>query len=212
MTNIAILGSGRVGGVLAAKLADSGHQVTIGSRNAADISATWAGTPVAVADTATAAESATVIVNATPGDSSLERLSALRSALAGKILIDVSNATERGPDGMPGNLRYPNDSLAEHLQAALPDTAVVKTLNTMIFTVMADPRGLKIPPTAFLSGNDGAAKDTVTLLLADLGWPAEWIQDLGDVTTARGPEAVMLLVPALLRRHGMIPFSLTIAH
>lgn len=212
MTNIAILGSGRVGSTLAAKLAEAGHPVTIGTRDVAAASAAWAGKPVTVADPADAVAAASVIINATPGDGSLERLSALRDALAGKTLIDVSNATERGADGMPGGLVYPNGSLAENLQAALPDTKVVKTLNTMLFTVMADPHSLKEAPTAFLSGDDDGAKTEVARLLGDLGWPREWIEDLGDVTTARGTEAFMLLVPAIMRRRGMVPFALTVAH
>ncbi|TDD28501.1 NADP oxidoreductase [Actinomadura sp. KC06] len=211
MTNIAILGSGRVGGTLAAKLAEAGHEVAIGSRNPADVSSRWAGKPVTVTGTAAAAENAAIVVNATPGDTSVERLAALRDALSGKILVDVANATVRGTDGMPGGLVHPGSSLAEHLQEALPDTKVVKTLNTMLFTVIVDPHSLKAPPTAFLSGDDVDAKATVTGLLGDLGWPADWIEDLGDVTSARGPEALMLIVPSILRNHGMVPFALTVA-
>jgi 8-hydroxy-5-deazaflavin:NADPH oxidoreductase len=111
---------------------------------------------------------------------------------------------------MPGNLCYPNSSLAEHLQQALPNTHVVKTLNTMLFTVIVDPHSLSTPPTAFLSGNDGDAKATVTKLLGDLGWPTDWSLDLGDITTARGTEAVILLVPHILRTRGFAPFALTI--
>ncbi|MFI0485308.1 NADPH-dependent F420 reductase [Actinomadura sp. 9N215] len=211
MTNIAILGSGRVGGTLAAKLAEAGHDVTIGSRNAADVASGWAGKPVTVTGTAAAVEAAQVVVNATPGDTSVERLGALRDALAGKILVDVANASVRRPDGMPGGLVYPGGSLAEHLQEALPDTKVVKTLNTMLFTVMVDPHSLKVPPTAFLSGDDADAKATVAGLLGDLGWPADWIEDLGGVATARGPETIMLIVPSILRNHGMVPFALNVA-
>ncbi|WP_242904868.1 NADPH-dependent F420 reductase [Actinomadura terrae] len=211
MTNIAVLGSGRVGGVLAAGLAGAGHRVTIGTRDVPATAAAFAGSPVAVATPAAAIEASSVVVNATPGDSALDRLAALRGALAGKILVDVSNATERGPDGAPGGLRYPNGSLAEHLQRALPGTRVVKTLNTMLFTVMTDPRGLDVPPTAFLSGDDADAKAEVARLLEDLGWPPGWVHDLGDVTTARGPEAVMLLVPAIMRSRGPVPFAFTVA-
>jgi predicted dinucleotide-binding enzyme len=106
---------------------------------------------------------------------------------------------------------YPNSSVAEHLQRALPGTHVVKTLNTMLFTVMTDPRGLTTPPTAFLSGNDPTAKATATGLLAELGWPLPWIEDLGDITTARGPEAVVLLVPHVIRSRGLKPFALSLA-
>ncbi|RBQ15998.1 NADP oxidoreductase [Spongiactinospora rosea] len=211
MTYIAVLGSGRVGATLAAKFAEAGHKVAIGSRNVTEVSAAWQGRPVTVTTPADAARAASVVVNATPGDSSMDRLVALRDELAGKILIDVANATERGPGGMPGPLMYPNSSLAEHLQAALPDTKVVKTLSTMLSPVMADPHRLKEVPRAFLSGDDDAAKAEVARLLGDLGWPAEWVEDLGDVTTARGPEAGMLLATAIMRRRGMVPFALTIA-
>jgi 8-hydroxy-5-deazaflavin:NADPH oxidoreductase len=211
VSSIAVLGSGRVGSVLAKKLAEAGHSVTIGSRNVAEVSAKWADSDVAVAEPAEAAGAAVLIINATPGDSCLERLSALRGQLAGKILIDVSNATERGPDGMPAGLSYPNSSLAEHLQEALPDTRVVKTLNTMLFPVMVDPRSLKTPPTAFLSGDDEEAKGVVRQLLGDLGWPEDWIEDLGGIASARGPEAVVLLVPSIMRSRGMVPIAIVAA-
>lgn len=211
MTTIGFLGTGRVASVLAGRFAALGHQVTLGSRTPAETAASWTGAAVLHSTHAQAARGAEVVIHAAPGDTALERLTALRAELDGKILIDLSNATERGPDGLPGGLCYPNSSLAEHLQQALPGTRVVKTLNTMLFTVMADPHSLSTPPTAFLSGNDATAKATVGHLLGELGWPPEWITDLGDVTTARGPEAMMLLVPHLLRLHGFKPFAITVA-
>ena len=211
MKSIGILGSGRVATALASKFASTGHEVTIGSRNPTEAATRWAGPAVRHTDHRQTARDASIVINATPGDTSLERLTELRSELGGKVLIDVSNATERGSDGMPGGLCYPNNSLAEHLQRALPGTRIVKTLNTMLFTVMIDPHSLSTPPTAFVSGNDGDAKATVSGLLGELGWPPEWITDLGDITTARGTEAIMLLVPQVFRLYGMKPFAFTIA-
>jgi 8-hydroxy-5-deazaflavin:NADPH oxidoreductase len=211
MSHIGILGSGRVATVLSSKLSSVGHQISIGTRDIAKASAGWKGPAVTFNDPTQTAREASIIINATPGETSLERLSALNAELDGKILIDVSNATERGENGMPGNLKYPNSSLAEQLQAALPTTFVVKTLNTMLFTVMIDPRSLKVPPTAFVSGNDNEAKATVKGVLGDLGWPNDWIEDLGDITSARGVEAVMLLVPHLIRSRGFSPFAFTLA-
>jgi 8-hydroxy-5-deazaflavin:NADPH oxidoreductase len=211
VANIAILGSGRVGSALATKLAAAGHNVTIGSRNPSEAAEKLAGAAVHVAKPDEAAAAAEIVVNATPGESSLDRLAAIRDALAGKLLIDVSNATARSADGMPSGLAYPNSSLAEHLQQALPDTRVVKALNTMLFLVMVDPRSLGVPPVAFLSGDDEDAKATTAALLGDLGWPADWIEDLGDITSARGPEAMVLIVPSIMRSRGMVPFALTVA-
>ncbi len=151
------------------------------------------------------------MVNATPGDSALARMTALRTELAGKILVDVSNATTHGPDGLPADLCYPGGSLAERLQQALPATRVVKTLNTMLFPVMTDPAALSVAPTAYLSGDDADAKAVTAALLADLGWRPEWIEDLGDITTARATEALVLLVPHVLRRRGFQPFAVSLA-
>ncbi|MER6777848.1 MULTISPECIES: NAD(P)-binding domain-containing protein [unclassified Streptomyces] len=213
MTNIGILGAGRVGTNLAGKLSAAGHQVTLGTRNSEDTAARTAGLAprIAFADQRTTARTADLVINATPGDSSLGRLTDLRDELSGKILVDVSNATRDTADGLPGDLCYPGSSLAEKLQAALPDTHVVKTLNTMLFMVMTAPDILGTPPTAYLSGDDENAKKTVTGLLGDLGWQPERIEDLGDITTARATEAMILIVPHILRRHGFGPLAVSLA-
>ncbi|SCE34257.1 hypothetical protein GA0115234_108129 [Streptomyces sp. DvalAA-43] len=151
------------------------------------------------------------MINATPGDSSLARLTDLRTELTGKILIDVSNATRDADDGLPHDLCYPGSGLAEKLQAALPDTHVVKTLNTMLFMVMTAPETLATPPTVHVSGDDENAKKTVTGLLAVLGWQPAWVEDLGDISTARATEAMILVVPHILRRHGLKPFAVPLS-
>ncbi|PYC68612.1 NADP oxidoreductase [Streptomyces tateyamensis] len=197
MTTIAVLGNGRVGGNLAAALARAGHEVTVADR-----------APGAAAD---AARTARIVINATPGTGSLERLAALREELRGRILVDVSNATTDGPDGLPADLVYPGSSLAEQLQDALPETRVVKTLNTMLFPVMTAPATLTQSPTAFLSGDDPQAKQTVHELLTDLGWRREWITDLGGIRTARATEAAILFVPHVIRSTGFAPFAVSIA-
>lgn len=197
MTAIAILGNGRVGSNLASALTRAGHEVTAADR-----------TPGAAAD---AARTAQVVINATPGAGSLERLVALREELRGKILVDVSNATVDDPDGLPADLLYPGSSLAEQLQEALPQTRVVKTLNTMLFTVMTAPTALTQAPDAFLSGEDPQAKQTVRQLLTDVGWRQEWITDLGGIRTARATEAAVLFVPHVIRSSGFSPFAISVA-
>lgn len=213
MTSIGILGAGRVGTNLAQKLAAAGHHVTLGGRDPEQTAARAAGfaPQIAFADHRTTARTADIVINATPGDTSLDRLAGLRTELSGKILIDVSNATRDAEDGLPGDLCYPGSSLAEQLQAALPDTHVVKTLNTMLFMVMTAPETLTTPPTAYVSGDDQDAKQTVTGLLGDLGWQPAWIEDLGGITTARATEAMILTVPHILRRHGLQPFAVSLA-
>lgn len=197
MTTIAVLGNGRVGGNLATALTRAGHEVTVADR-----------APGAAAD---AARTAQIVINATPGNGSVERLAALREELRDKILVDVSNATTDGPDGLPADLIYPGSSLAEQLQDALPETRVVKTLNTMLFPVMTAPATLTQAPTAFLSGEDPQAKQTVRELLINLGWQKDWITDLGGIQTARATEAAILFVPHVIRSTGFTPFAISIA-
>ncbi|QSY49526.1 MULTISPECIES: NADPH-dependent F420 reductase [Streptomyces] len=213
MTRIGILGAGRVGANLAGKLSAAGHHVTLGVRNPEETAAPaeGIGPGVSFADQRTTARTADIVINATPGGSTLDRLTDLRAELAGKILVDVSNATLDAGDGLPGALCYPGSSLAEQLQALLPDTRVVKTLNTMLFMVMTAPETLATPPTVYVSGDDEHAKKTVTGLLGDLGWQPAWIEDLGDITTARATEAMILVVPHILRRHGFQPFAVSLA-
>jgi predicted dinucleotide-binding enzyme len=208
MNTIGILGSGRVGTALASGLAAAGHHVVVGTRSP---QASRLSDGIETTAVATAISRASTVINATPGDTSLERLSAFRDELAGSTLVDVSNATTRGGDGLPGGLLYPAGSLGEELQRALPDTRVVKTLNTMLFSVMAAPRSLAAAPTAFLSGDDATAKADVAALLHDLGWADEWIVDLGGIGSARGTEAMALLVPSLLGALGFVPFALGVS-
>jgi 8-hydroxy-5-deazaflavin:NADPH oxidoreductase len=84
------------------------------------------------------------------------------------------------------------DSLAEQIQRAFPMTKVVKTLNTVTARVMTHPLEVANGDHhVFISANDMDAKIQVTELLRTLGWIH--IFDLGDLSTARGTEAYMLL-------------------
>ncbi|MFL2000856.1 NADPH-dependent F420 reductase [Microbacterium sp. A1-JK] len=205
---IAVLGAGRVGGNLAAALTAAGHRVTLGVR---DTDTAEAASDITVTDVATAITTSDLVINATPGDTTLHLLTAHRGPLSGKVLLDVSNATVRGADGLPGGLVYPDRSLGELLQEALPDTMVVKSLNTMLFPVMTAPGALQTPPTAYLSGDDASAKSTVHAVLGSLGWQDDWVIDLGGINTARGTEAMALMVPSLLGSLGFVPFALAVA-
>lgn len=205
---IAILGSGRVATSLASGLAKAGHRLAIGVRQPGN-ARMWDGPDATFVSHEEAIRTAEVVFNATPGETSVERLGAMAGVLSGKLLVDVANATGRDERGMPSGLLYPADSLAERLQVALQPTRVVKTLNTMLAPVMSNPAMLDGSPTAYLSGNDVDAKATVRTLLADLGWQEAQVLDLGGIETARGPEAVMLLVTNVMKATGFKPFAVS---
>ena len=208
---IAVLGTGHVGQTLAGRLAELGHEVTVGTR---DVTATLArtdpdamGNPpysawatahpaVSLAPFAEAAAAADLIVNATSGDVSLAALEAAgRDNLAGKVLLDVSNPLDFSAGFPPTLFVKDTDSLAEQIQAAFPDARVVKSLNTLTAALMVRPRLLADGEhSIFMSGNDSAAKETVAGLLESFGHTD--VIDLGDISTARGPE---MYLPIWLR-------------
>jgi hypothetical protein len=187
---LGILGTGNVAQTLARRWSEVGHEITFGSRDPASHS----GLSAPVTSLAAAVAGHDVIVNATPGSASLELVEGIgAAAFAGKILIDVANA------GTPSfELVYPNSSLAEKLQAALPESRVVKTMNTAAMSVMTAPGSLP-PSSVFVSGDDAGAKTTVTALLTGLGWAEESIVDFGGIRSARGPEHYFLMFAALMQ-------------
>ncbi len=176
---IAVLGTGTVGPTIAAALSALGHDVVIGTR---DPQATLArtepgatgGAPFAewhaahgeieVGTFADAAAGADVVVNATNGAGSLAALTAAGAEnLAGKVLMDIANPLDFS-HGFPPSLNPVNtDSLGEQIQRAFPEARVVKTLNTMTASVMVDPASVAGGDhSVFVSGNDAAAKETVS--------------------------------------------------
>jgi 8-hydroxy-5-deazaflavin:NADPH oxidoreductase len=180
---IAILGTGKVAHALGAGWKNGGHDVIFGARDASS-----ADPDFAITSLQDAIATGEIIVNAITGAAALDAITALdTSAMAGKTLLDVTNAVTG-----TGELAYPNSSLAERLQAALPAVHVVKSLNTAAIEVQADP-SLVGPATVFVSGDEDAAKTAVKGLLHDLGWKDEGIIDLGGIQTARGPENYIVL-------------------
>lgn len=213
---IAVLGTGPVGRTLAVRFAALGHEVVIGTRDVAETLAraepdAW-GSPafavwlaahpaVTVGSFSEAAEHGELVVNATNGAGSLAALAlAGGDNLAGKVLVDVSNPLDFS-HGMPPTLLVKDtDSLGEQIQRAFPDVRVVKTLNTMTADLQADPAQLaEGDHTVFVSGDEAEAKQEVTSFLESLGHTD--VIDLGDITTARGPE---MWLPLWLRVMGAV--------
>ena len=207
--NVAVLGTGMVGRTLSAKIAAVGNDVVVGTRDVAaalqrdDLAAWKRDNPAVKLGTfAEAAAFAEIVFNATPGGVSLTVLEqAGPGNLAGKVLVDVANALDFSR-GMPPFLSVVNtDSLAEQIQRALPNTRVVKSLNTVNASVMADPASLDDGNhDMFLCGDDPTAKATVEELLRNwFGWQS--VVDLGDLTAARGME---MYLPLWLRLMGSV--------
>lgn len=210
---VGILGTGVVGRTLAQGFVRTGHAVSLGTRDVRRTMARTLDSPpgsiaewlaanpsIALSDLASVAATAEVVVNAVNGSGTLDALAEAGAAnLARKVVIDVSNPLDFS-QGFPPTLTVKDtDSLGEQVQRAFPEARVVKSLNTLTAALMTHPGLLPEPTTLFLSGDDPAAKAIAAGLLREFGWTD--ILDLGDITTARGPE---MWLPLWLRVMGSV--------
>jgi hypothetical protein len=217
-----------VGQALAGKLAELGHEVTVGTR---DVEATIArtepgplGNPpfalwrethpdVGLGTAAAAAADAELIVNATNGAGSIAMLEAAgEENLSGKVLIDVANPLDSSQGTPPSFFVSNTDSLGEQIQRRFPDARVVKALNTMNCEVMVDPAKVPGEHDVFVCGDDADAKRRVGELLESFGWPVERIRDVGGISSARGTEMYVALWLRLWGALGTGYFNIAVVH
>jgi 8-hydroxy-5-deazaflavin:NADPH oxidoreductase len=199
---IALLGTGNVGQTFAERLTVLGHQVMIGTRNVADTAARekfveWKAknTSVQLGTFNEATVFGDMVINVLKGEATLEVFKAIdKTVLGNKIVVDISNPLDfsKGfPPSLTEGLNNTN-SLGESLQKEIPNAKVVKTLNTMWCGLMVNPAMIGDGNHQnFICGNDADAKASVIKLLNEFGWKSENILDLGDISNARGTEAVL---------------------
>ncbi len=210
---IGVLGTGAAGRALAARFAELGHEVALGTREVevtrARDEAWYAEHPqVRLVTQADAAQHGEVIVNACSGAGTLAALgNAGAQNLSGKPIIDVSNPLDFS-QGFPPILSVKDtDSLAEQVQREFPQAKVVKALSMVANEVMTYPRELAGGDhTLLISGDDDEAKKVVSGLMAEFGW--QDIVDLGDLSNARGQEMYLALWTRLFRRLGHVHFNM----
>ena len=186
--DIAIIGSGNVGGALARAFTRSGHPVRITARNgerAREVARATGATPVAT--NVEAARAADVIVLATPFTSAADVASEIRDVAVGRIVVDTTNRMSFGPNGPDMDTSTSN---AEELAALLPDSHVVKAFNTLFASNQADPVLDDVQLDGFVAGDDAEAKATVLSLVASIGLEPV---DVGPLARARQLEALAFL-------------------
>ena len=205
--NIGILGTGIVGQTLGSHLIKRGHKVMLGSRSVDnELAKKWAVENNAVSNIFNeAAAFGDIVFNCTMG---IYSLAALKMAgienLRQKILVDMANPLDFSL-GMPPRLTICNDnSLGEEIQKLLPETKVVKALNTINNEVMVNPGKINGGNSELhICGNDDGAKETVAeLIVKELGWKRECVIDLGAMMHARGTEAMLLFIVSLAMKYG----------
>lgn len=178
---IGILGTGDVGKTLSKGFVELGHEVKIGSRKASDSAVTFA----------EAAKFGDIVVLAVlwSGAENVVRLAGQEN-LAGKVVIDATNPLIFPPNAPPELAIGHKDSAGQQVQRWLPSARVVKAFNIVGHAHMFKPQFPGGPPDMFICGNDAAAKQTVTEILKEFGWPAI---DIGGIEGSRLLEPLCLL-------------------
>jgi hypothetical protein len=190
---VGVIGSAVVGQTLARGFQTYGHDVRIGSRSPGKLAEFSASAGIAAgtfADVAQWAELAVLAVHGTAAEDALRLAGATN--LAGKVVIDTTNPIADAPpvDGVIQFFTGPNGSLLERLQAAFPETRLVKAFNSVGNARMVNPTFTRGRPTMFYCGNDERAKAVVAEILEQFGWePA----DMGSAVAARAIEPLCQL-------------------
>ncbi|MGZ4943917.1 MAG: NADPH-dependent F420 reductase [Halobacteriota archaeon] len=174
---IAMIGKGNVGTALSTGWRRAGHDIRFGHRDPKE--------PVR-----DAAEWGVIIVLAVPFTAVPNVIAELGSAADGKVLIDVTNAV--GPE-MELAIGFTTSS-AEEIQKGLPRARVVKAFNTVFAQNQSTAKVDGEQLSAFVAGDNEAAKRVVTQLAADIGFDPI---DVGTLKRARYLEPVGMLLISL---------------
>jgi 8-hydroxy-5-deazaflavin:NADPH oxidoreductase len=194
MKKIGILGSGKVGEVLANGFLGHGYAVMRGSRDPGKLAAWKAGAQGdaqtgAFADAAAWADIVVLAVKGTGAEPAVREAGVAN--LAGKLVIDTTNPIADAPP-KNGALTYftgANESLIGRLQAQAPEARFVKAWNSVGNAVMVNPQ-LGTTPSMFICGADARAKQETAEILTQFGW--ETI-DVGGVEMGYAVEALCIL-------------------
>ncbi len=193
---VGILGSGDVARSLGTGFVASGHHVMLGSREPGNPKIEeWARGTGGAGSGGTFTEAAKfgeVVVVATLGvaSSDVVRLAG-PDYFTGKVVIDATNPLQFDGSGPPRLAIGFSTSAGEELQKLLPRARVVKAFNIVGNAHFYRPTFPGGPPDMIICGNDASAKETVTHLLHEFGWPN--VIDIGGIEGARELETLCIL-------------------
>src|SRR3984885_2989431 len=202
MSSISIIGSGNMASAIGALAVKGGNAVEVMGRDAAKAAALarelgngatagkWGATPAGE-----------IVILAVLFDSAVSVVSQYGNALAGKIIVDITNPFT--PDAK-GLVTPDGSSGAQEIAKAAPaGTQVVKAFNTLFSDVLAAGGPLDV----FVAGDDTEAKGSMSAFITSLGLRP---QDTGDLSMAHWLEGAGLLAVGVGRSAGDFNFSLGI--
>jgi predicted dinucleotide-binding enzyme len=162
--NIAIIGTGNVGGALATQWSAKGHLIYLGVRNPQEFKGMeLLNLPnIQAMGIAEAVQAAEVVVVATPAPAAVSVAQSLGDT-TGKVIIDTMNMVMgRGPEGYSNTA----DALLDHTATR----EVVKCFNTTGFNNMLNPVYGNQRLDAFVAGDSERGKAIAQQLASDAGF------------------------------------------
>ena len=201
MSSISIIGLGGMARAIAARAVEGGNAVEVIGRDAAkakDLAAALDGG--ATAGTFAVAPAGDIVILAVPYASAVPVVAQYGDALAGKVIVDITNAFNSDATGLTTSA---GTSTAEGIAKAAPAGAhVVKAFNTVFGHVLAQGRPLDV----LSAGDDAQAKASVSAFIKSLGLRP---LDTGPLGMARWLEGTGLVMMGLGRYGaGNFDFSL----
>jgi hypothetical protein len=175
---IAVIGAGAIGRTLSARLAESGHDVTVGVRSPGSAARDELDARVGIAAVEEAIAAAEAVIVAIPGARIPEFAHEHGARVAGKVVIDTTNDLA---SGHAGSLNH-----VDAWEAAAPEASVARAFCSYGWENFADPVFAGTAATLFWCGPDGTAGDTVEAIVAAVGLEPVRIGDLTAAATLDG--------------------------
>jgi 8-hydroxy-5-deazaflavin:NADPH oxidoreductase len=201
MTTISIIGSGNMATAIGTRAVNHGHTVEFMSRNTAKAQALadQLGDRASVG-TYGAPPAGDIVVVAVLYQSAVDVVAHYGAALAGKILVDITNPFNADASGV---VTSAGNSVSDQIAAVAPEgTHVVKAFNSIFGHVLAQDK----PVDAFFAGDGAEARARAAAFLESLGMRP---LDAGGLEMAYALEWAAIVLMGLARNGG--GFDLTLA-
>jgi 8-hydroxy-5-deazaflavin:NADPH oxidoreductase len=201
MSSISIIGTGNMASAIGGLAVKGGNAVEVIGRDEAkakDLAAALG--DGATAGTWGAAPAGDIVILAVLYANAVPVVTRYEDALAGKIIVDITNPFNASVTGMA---IADDTSVAQMIAKAAPTSAhVVKAFNTLFREVLAAGD----PVDVFIAGDDAQAKASVSAFIESLGLRP---QDTGDLSMAHWLEGAGLLAVGL-GRYGVGNFNFSL--
>ena len=189
MSSISIIGLGTYARAIGTRAVEGGNAVEVIGRDAAkakDLAAALGGG--AMAGTFGTVPAGDIVVLAVPYASAVPVVAQYGDALAGKVVIDISNTSNADATGL---VTPDGTSGAQEIAKAVPASAnVVKAFNTVFGHILAQGGPLDV----LFAGDDARAKASVSAFIETLGLRP---LDVGGLEMAHWLEGAGLLMMGL---------------